>query len=80
MFGRTVNGHNLTIKPGEVTVEIINNLRDIMVGYSNAKLSTLYDAVVMGDHFSRAKLLYSTFRVVVGPTIGGLSTYIISSL
>ena len=80
MFGRTANGHNITIKPGEVTMEIINSLRDIMVGYSNAKLSTLYDAIVVGDHFSRARLLYNAFRVVVGPTIGGLSTYVNSSL
>ena len=72
IFGRTCNGHNLSIRPGEVTRDIIRSIRDSINGYLNDKLKTLYDAVIVDDHYARARILYNTFHSVIGPTIAGI--------
>ena len=53
-------------------MDSIRSIRDSIHGYSNDKLKTLYDAVIVDDHYARARILYNTFHSVIGPTIAGI--------
>ena len=53
-------------------MEMITSIRDSIHGYSNDKLKTLYDAVIVDDHYAWARILYNIFHSVIGPTIAGI--------
>ena len=53
-------------------MDIIRSIYDSIHEYSNDKLKTLYDAVIVDDHYARARILYNTFHSVIGPTIAGI--------
>ena len=53
-------------------MDIIRSISDSTHEYLNDKLKTLYDAVIVDDHYTRARILYNTFRSVIGPTIEGI--------
>ena len=53
-------------------MDIIRSICDSIHGYLNDKLKTLYDAVIVDDHYTRARILYNTFHSVIGPTIADI--------
>lgn len=70
-FGKTVNGHSLTLRPGEVQYDVIESIKDMITGFDPNKIKAIIEAVKMDDDFARAKVLYQKFRTIDGPTIAG---------